>query len=385
MPQRANSSNGRPIVWPPGLKVVTKKDGRVYVYERSTMAQLWTGTVAQIAADPHGVLAAIRGQRDGRPLAGTVARLLHDYELSGRFARLSPQTQALYAPVLVEARRRLGGLACAEFGARKGRAAIRRWRRELEPRSPRSADNVLIVLGAVAKWGRMEDALAPDCRPTADMERVYSAPPQEAWTEDEIARAVRWLPTHLAAAVALAVETGLRREDLVTLTQDACDFDAGVIRWRTCKGRRYRREAIIDVTPGVKAALLLAAAPRAARTCLVNSAGEPWTADGLWNSLKPKLAHLSITTGRTLHGLRRSLVSRLSAQGLSEGQIARRVGWSEREVARMLATYVDPEAENQARRAITDITAIIAARAEGAVSGVRVGSVDSAHWFPRRP
>lgn len=363
MTRREESNSGRLIVWPPGLKVVTKKDGRVYVYERASMAQLWAGTVSEIAADPHAVLACIRGQRDGRPIAGTVARLLHDYELSGRFARLSPQTQALYAPVLVEARRRLGALALAELGARKGRDAIRCWRRELEARSPRSADNVLIVLGAVSKWGRMEDVLPPDCRPTADMERVYAAPPQAAWAEEEIAHAVRWLPAHLAAAVALAVETGLRREDLVTLTQEACDPEAGVIRWRTGKGRRYRREAIIDLTPGVRAALQLATAPRTAHTCLVNSDGQPWTADGLWNSLRPKLAHLGIT-GRTLHGLRRSLVSRLSAQGLSEGQIARRVGWSEREVARMLATYIDPEAENQARRAVIDIAAIITARAD---------------------
>jgi integrase len=178
------------------------------------------------------------------------------------------------------------------------------------------------------------------------MRTAYRAPPQAAWTEGALQRAMAGLPAHLSRAIALAVNTGLRRGDLVALTWASVDWRAGVIRWRTSKGKRYGREAIVDITPELRATLERCEIGGPA--VLTTMRGRPWTACGLHNSLSAELDRLGVPY--RLHGLRRLAASRLSAQGMSNGQIARRLGWSEGEVARMLATYVDPEAERMAKR-----------------------------------
>jgi integrase len=332
-----NLRQGSGIVLPGAHRVVAK--GRVYWYASRGGDLLWRGAPEDEAAHAVAIASAYVAARDERPAPGTVARLLDDYERSADFAALSAQTQALYKPYLREAKARLGRVALKQFGERVGRDAIRKWRAEAS--TPRVADQIRTVLGAVASYGRREDVLPASCKPCADMRPAYRAPPQPAWTEAALQLAMTRLPPKLAAPIALAVNTGLRRGDLVALTWAAVDEGAGVIRWRTSKGARFGREAIIDLTPELRATL--DRCDRSKLTVLTNTKGKPWTPDGLHNSLTAELDALGIKY--RLHGLRRLAASRLSAQGLSNGQIARRLGWSEGEVARMLATYVDPEAE----------------------------------------
>jgi|GEM_PF-1352074 len=337
------SSNGLGIVWPRGVRRKIAK-GRLYLYDGEGGPLLWSGPLAEVEPRAAEILELLANRH--RPVEGSVKRLIDDYERSLEFRRLATQTQDLYGQFLREARKRLGDLDLRQFAGKGGRDRIRAWRIEAAERSLRTADQIKTVVGALATWGRRQDMLPSDAKPTADMPRLYVAPPQPAWSDAEIAVAVFSLPARLSAAVRLAVDTGLRREDLVRLTWASIDDARGVIRWRPSKGRRYGREAIIDLTPSLRATLR--GCPDNADTVLTNTLGKPWTADGLHNSLTAALAPLGIDKG--LHGLRRAAASRLSAQGMSNGQIARRLGWSEAEVARMLAVYIDPmvEADNRA-------------------------------------
>jgi len=322
----------------------TEAKGRVYwrLSREAGAPLLWSGRACDEAAAALEIATEYARATDTALASGTVGRLIEDYRKSAKFKRLAPQTQALYEQFLEAAiqRRAIARLSLGEFGAKKGRDAIRAWRAEAALSSPRTADQIRTVLGAVATWGRSEDRLTLDCAPCADMEVLYHAPKQHAWTDAEIRTAERKLPSRLAAAVGLALNTGLRREDLVTVRKDAVLEKRGVLIWATSKGKRFGREAIIDLTPPLRT-VLRRAPKHDAPTILANSRGEPWTADGLHHALVAALEPLSIA--KTLHGLRRSAATRLEAQGFTHSQIARRLGWSEKEVASMLATYVDDE------------------------------------------
>lgn len=332
----------------PGAHRVENGKGRVYWYSSRDRDRLllWSGT-AEEETSPETAKAIAEAWLDATRselAAGTVGRLIQDYLASKAFKRLAPATQALYEDFgqRAIARPAICRLALGEFAGRRGRAAIRAWREEVAKTSPRNADQIRTVLGAVAKWGRREDILDLHCEPCKDLEVYYHAPPQSAWTNAEVELAVAKLPINLSCAVEFAVLTGLRRGDLVAITKQALDPERGVIRWHTSKGARYKRQSIIDLTPELRACLERIPA-HDAPTILANSRGRPWTPGGLHSSLVAELEPLGID--KTLHALRRSSATRLEAQGMQPADIARRLGWSLKEVQDMLATYVDPEAK----------------------------------------
>lgn len=315
-----------------------KAKGRVYWYAERGGRQIWAGRIEDEADAEEEIVEAFLDLRRGRPAKGTVARLVGDYRGSVEFAGLAASTRALYHGFLDRIEARFGGLGIEEFNGRKGRAGIRDWRTEV---TPRTADTIRTVIGALARWARQTDRAERDFYPCADMATRYSAPPQSAWPKEDIDKAMTHLPPHLSRVIGLAVNTGLRRTDLCEITWSAVDWDAGVIRWHTSKGRKKRRLAVIDLTPALRMALKRC--PRGgAVTVLTNSYGHPWKPTGLSSSLDKALAALGIE-GR-LHGLRRAAATHLAAQGLSSREIARRLGWSEAEAEAMTATYVDEEA-----------------------------------------
>jgi integrase len=284
-----------------------------------------------------------------RPAKGTVARLVIEYRSSPEFAGLAPSTRNLYRAFLDRIGKRFGRMSLDEFNGKEGRAGIRAWRNE-DGVTPRTADQVLTVIGAMATWARQADKAERDFYPTVDMPQRYVAPPQEAWSKEDVDRAMTGLPPHLSRVVALCLNTGLRRADLCALTWSAIDWDAGVIRWHTSKGRKKRRVAVIDLTEPLLMALKRC--PRGdAVTVLTNSYGLPWKPTGLATSMDKALTRLGIE-GR-LHGLRRTAATHLAAQGMSSREIARRLGWSETEAEAMTATYVDEEARRLASLART--------------------------------
>ena len=311
--------------------------GRVYWYAWRGGPQVWAGAAGAEEAAAEEIFEGWRDVVRGRAAKGTVARLVADYRGSPEFASLAASTRSLYHGFLDQIAARFGPMSLDEFNGRVGRAGIRDWRTSV---TPRTADQVRSIIGAMATWARQTDQAERDFYPTADMRGLYSAPPQRSWTRAEIDRAMAGLPPHLSRVVALALNTGLRRSDLCAITWAAIDWDAGVMRWHTTKGRKFRRLAVIDLTPALRWAL--ERCPRGeAVTVLTNSRGRPWKPTGLATSLDKALDALQIE-GR-LHGLRRAAATHLAAQGLSSREIARRLGWSEAEAEAMTATYVDEE------------------------------------------
>ena len=317
--------------------------GMVYWYVRRGGPQFWQGTLAEEAAQAAHIAQLFHEEIRLKPAHGSIARLIHEYRLSADFQQLARSTKDLYHLFLAQAENRLGHLSAEEYQS-KGRQIIRDWRAEVATKSPRSADQVKSVVGAFTSWARREDHLPAGCNPCADMAKLYTAPPKEAWTRSEIALAIFMLPGHLSDVVRFTLHTGLRREDLTKIPWTAIDEAAGVIRWHTSKGRKHRRMVLIRLTPALKATLrrIKMRGHIDVGPILLNSYGRPWKATGLATSMAAALGALGIT--KRLHGLRRSAATHLAAEGLSSREIARQLGWSESEAEAMSAIYVDEEA-----------------------------------------
>lgn len=273
---------------------------------------------------------------------GTFSRVLGEYSRSPEYNSLSKLSRVQYDRWIKRMDEALGALTVDQMGRRVAAEAARLWRDKLAESSVRNADYAMTVLSAICTWGRKTYRLPETATPTRYIGRLYSAPEQATWSQADIDKAMSKLPKTLTDAIALGLNTGLRRTDLAAITWSAIDEAAGVIRWRPSKGKRHGRVVVIPLTPELRATL--ARIERKGVQILMNSFGRPWTATGLGHAMKAALEPLGIDA--RLHGLRRAAATRLALQGRSSRQIARQLGWSESEAEAMAAIYVNDEASN---------------------------------------
>jgi len=78
-------------------------------------------------------------------------------------------------------------------------------------------------------------------------------------------------------------------------------------------------------------------------TLLVNSRGEPWTANGLSSSFGDARAALGLRAKR-LHDFRGTYATELCLAGLTNQEIARTMGWTVGQVDTIRRLYVDEAA-----------------------------------------
>jgi integrase len=122
---------------------------------------------------------------------------------------------------------------------------------------------------------------------------------------ESLMTASQQLPPHLALPVALAMFTGLRQGDVLSLTKAA--IKNGVI-WR--KTGKTGQSVFLPIHPDL--AEVLASAPaHDAITIAANIHGKPWTPDGFRASFAKAMAKLrrssDVEPGLTFHGLRHTL------------------------------------------------------------------------------
>jgi integrase len=192
----------------------------------------------------------------------------------------------------------------------------------------------------VISWGRERGMTA--YRPPSRLKRLYQAD-----RADKI-----WLPEHIAAfrevaspplwwALTLALETGQRQSDLLTLPWSA--WSDGWISLRQSKSenkQRNKKGRLVSIP--VRNANLLAtleAIPRCASTMLTNSHGQPWTSDGFrtsWGKAARKAGIIDLH----FHDLRGTAVTRLAEAGCTAPQIAAITGHSLKTVSTILDRYL---------------------------------------------
>jgi integrase len=160
---------------------------------------------------------------------------------------------------------------------------------------------------------------------------------------------------HIHDGLRLAALTGLRREDLVTLTWDEIEDDA-IVKRAAKKSRGRRRQAIMPRIAELND--LLDELSRRYRkpgvdTVLVNSFGQPWSGDGFGGSFNrvrdyADIVHIDADTGerrkKHIHDLRGTFCTKLIRAGLRDNEIAELMAWSPQQVAGIRRSYVDQRA-----------------------------------------
>lgn len=152
---------------------------------------------------------------------------------------------------------------------------------------------------------------------------------------------------------ALAALTGLRREDLVTLTWDQVG-EVAILKKalkRSAGKRRYMRMPRIPALDALLKDLQTRYRRSGVETVLVNSHGKPWTGDGFGGSFNrvrdaADIVHVDPDTGerikKHLHDVRGTFCTRLLADGgLSDAEAAEIMGWAPERVATIRRVYVD--------------------------------------------
>ncbi|WP_294080853.1 tyrosine-type recombinase/integrase [Sphingomonas sp.] len=150
----------------------------------------------------------------------------------------------------------------------------------------------------------------------------------------------------------LAAVTGLRREDLITLTWSQVG-EFAIVKKALKVSRRKRRRVVIPHTPPLEEVLTrLRTRPRVegVDTVLVTNHGKPWTVNGFgvsFSAIKKEAGIMHVDedgreTPKHLHDVRGTFCTMLLTEwDLTDDEAAEIMGWSPTRVARIRRVYVD--------------------------------------------
>lgn len=195
--------------------------------------------------------------------------------------------------------------------------------RDLYAATPASANNLLRCLSSMIAWsvprGWRSDNPCREIRP------LKGGDGYAPWPWETIEEARTALRTDLWWVVGLALYTGQREEDVLSMLKTS--IQGNVISVRQEKtGKQLWIPIHRDLKPIIDAALQ--AAPTTCLTILTNTTGRPWTVDGFkssWGKNKPPRV---IAEKLVFHGLRKSAVVTLLEAGCTDAEVASITGQS---------------------------------------------------------
>jgi integrase len=302
-----------------GLKRYKSK-GRWYIYHRKTGRRLEAefGTPAFLAE-----LAALADHDrviDAAP--GTVGALLHAYRSSPNYSDLATATKFGYGRMMnllkpIDAMP-LSALTAQFVAGLRDRVAAKHGRRQ--------ANYVMAVLSVACENGKEHGLLTTN--PVKGVRRLrrsrQAEPANRPWSKAERQRVLDECPVQIRVPIALAMFTGLRKGDVVSLSRSA--IRDGRL-WR--KTGKTGQEISIPLHPDLMA--ILAAAPRHdAVTVAATIRGRPWTVSGFNSTFIKFIGRLEaagkVEPGLTFHGLRHTCGTLLAEAGYDIDSVRRWLG-----------------------------------------------------------
>ena len=321
--------------------VRNRKTGEIYYYAwRGKGAPRLTGKPGspEFVTSFHEAVASRRAP-DGSKMRGLIAL----YKASPAFTRKADRTRQVWGKWLDCIVERFGDYRVGLFDhPDQIKPILRRWRATYADR-PRSADYAIQVLSAVLSYAVYEGRLANN--PCKGMGHLYENDRSKIiWTEADltafkaVARADVWNGVNLAA------HTGLRADDLRSLSWSHVGEDEIVIP--TSKSGR-RKEARVPLYDELRA--VLAEIPKRSTSVLTGAQGSPLK-DGPNGSDFRKAFAKAFPDARDLHfhDLRGTMATKLHVAGLNAAEIAGVMGWEEAQVERILRRYVSRSATTAA-------------------------------------
>lgn len=282
---------------------------------------------------------AIRGRIT--PTAGTLRALVARYKASPEWARMAANTKREWSRWLdriAEDKDKLaiGAFSFAALSDPDVRGPLLEWRDQWAA-TPRSADYAVQVLSRVLSWGENRRLLKINAASGIDDLYVNNRA-DVIWTAEEIAAfTAQAASPEVGFILRLACLTGMRREDLARLEWGHCNDVAIALPTGKSGGRK---NATVPLLAETKLLLAEIRAQQALRgfelgRVLTNTRGKPWTPSGLTHAVG------GFVEGKRLHDARGTFGTRLRLAGLTAPEIADVLGWEEKRVVRLLATYID--------------------------------------------
>lgn len=284
--------------------------------------------------------------------AGTLLSILNGFQASSNWSDLAPRTQRDYIKLIKVIELKFGDFPLSAMSDRRTRGIFMEWRDERAKAWRRQADYGWQVLARILSWAHGRGLVSAN--PCEKGGRLYrGSRAEKVWTDADEEAFLASAPAHLHLPLILALWTGQRQGDLLRLTWP--QYDGKVIRLQQSKtGMRV----VIPIGAPLKAAL--DAKRGKVGTILLNSDGEPWTADGFRSSWRKACAAAGII-GVTFNDLRGTAVTRLAQVEASVAQIATITGHSLRDVHAILDSHYlnrDPRMAEEAIRKLETRTKI---------------------------
>jgi integrase len=253
---------------------------------------------------------------------GALLSVIDAFQQSLDFKDLAKSIKRSYVQHIKRIEKEFGDLPTKALSDRRVRGEFLAWRDKVSSSSGRrQADYAWSVLARILSWALNRGLV--DCNPCTNAGRLHKGNRRDKiWSEDDEASFLTKGPTHLHLPLILALWSGQRQADLLSLVWSA--YDGKNIRLRQSKtGARV----VIPAGAPLKAALDAAKFNRKSTHVLVNTEGHPWSADGFrcsWGKAQRKAG----IVGLTFNDLRGTAVTRLALCGCSEAEIATLQGHS---------------------------------------------------------
>lgn len=301
---------------------------------------------SRTAVDPTILRSLIREWRSGTP----------ERPSSPEWEALAASTKKTWGSALDRIEEKWGDVPLAVFNDPRMVAKVVAWR-DSRSETPRAADIGVSTLRALLEFGRLRGRVTINVATGIPSLYRNGQRAEIVWTDDDIQRFIVAANDlgrgYIADGIRLAALTGLRRADLVSLEWGHVGETA--IKKRALKSSRKKRQYVtVPLVPQLHSVLAeLRERPRreGVDTVLVNSFGEPWSADGFGGSFNrvrdhAEIAHIDEDNGerraKHLHDLRGTFCTKLITEaGLSDDEAAGVMGWSVAKVAAIRRVYVD--------------------------------------------
>lgn len=260
--------------------------------------------------------------------SGLFRGILVDFSAWLEASDLSPSFKRDLRWAVARLDEKFGDAPAAIFDRPEIRRRISKWREDFKPRD---ADRLRQGLTKIATWAIGEEKLRTN--PVAGLENAYEADRNHLiWVDDEIDAAVAAAEPHLAAAIRLWAETGLRPGDLCRATEDQIVAGGTILRVRASKRGRW---AMVPITKA--AAEVIAAWPAGQKHLPKPPRAECWTPTHLSKSIKAVARAASARKELHPYDLRGSAVTRLVLAGIGVADLA--MGWEPETAAKMIRIY----------------------------------------------
>lgn len=334
----------------------TRTKWYVYAWKGGPLIMRHEGTrKPSLTAEASRALAKALASKDA-PDAKRFRSVIRAWQASPAWQALSDGTRKTWGRHVDRIEAKWGDAPIGVWNDSRMTAKVVAWRDELA-RTPRTADIGVTVLVALLKWARLHGQ-GITINAAADIPGLYKGGQREeiVWLPEDIERfaaaAAEAKQEHIVDGLRLCALTGMRRDDLVTLTF-AHVGEVAVTKTALKKSRGRKRRATIPMTPELEAFLAeMRERPRAegVDTVLVNSFGRPWTGDGYGGSFNrirdaAGIVHVDEDGRRRkkhLHDVRGTFCTMLIADvELTDEQAGSIMAWSKERVAHIRKVYVD--------------------------------------------